>query len=451
MTIILRLTALIIALLAMLPANAGILGIDGEEATSVGIYIKDLGTGKVIAAQNASVALTPASVTKIVTTATALSLIGPDYHFETQAGLSGARSTRDKSIWEGDIIIVSSGDPTLESDEFDTACGFADSIVSRLRALGISGITGSVSVIQTMKDAGTIPQWECEDIAWPYGAGLYGFNYAGNCVRAYPNKGTTRPASNLGITVVPSPDTGSDIMRGAGATNLTVIAPEKKRRDANWNLSVTVPDPAAVFCGVLTGKLQAAGITIGQKFTDNPRVIATPVYTHLSPASADIMRNLMKRSDNLFAEGMLRAIDPSASRDDCLKAERKFLEDCGIAARYTIIKDGSGLTRGNKISPLALGQLLEYMARTELADTYLGFFPVAGIDGTLKSFLKKSRLKGKLALKTGSVSAVQTYAGYKTGVDGKPTHVVVVMVNGFFCPRATLRGAIEKFLLKTFE
>ena len=30
---------------------------------------------------------------------------------------------------------------------------------------------------------------------------------------------------------------------------------------------------------------------------------------------------------------------------------------------------------------------------------------------------------------------MQCYAGYRLDADGKPTHVVVMMVNGFFCPR----------------
>lgn len=448
---LIRIIGLMAVIASWMPASAGILDIDGEEATSVGIYIKDLQTGKIVVSHNAATALTPASVTKAVTTATALSLLGPDYRFETRAGLSGARSARNRGLWDGDLVIMSSGDPTLESGEFKSACGFADSIVSHMVRLGIKELTGTIAVIETLKDAGPIPQWEVEDIAWPYGAGLYGFNYGGNYVRAYPNKGTTRPSSGLKITVLPSNDDKSDILRGVGDSHLTVWAPAKTRAKAEWSLNVTVPDPAAVFEGVLTAKLNNAGIKTGRKPTGNEPAITTVLYNHRSPRASAIMANLMKRSDNLFAEGMLRALDPDGSRADCLDVERKYWNSQGIGTRYTIINDGSGLTRGNKISPRFLGDMLEHMARSERAETYVGFFPVSGVDGTLKSFLRKTRLKGRLAMKTGSVSAVQTYAGYKLDWDGKPTHVVVIMVNGFFCPRASLRGAIEKFLLKTFE
>ena len=69
----------------------------------------------------------------------------------------------------------------------------------------------------------------------------------------------------------------------------------------------------------------------------------------------------------------------------------------------------------------------------------------------MKGFLAKSELEGRLALKTGSVSSVQCYAGYLLDKDtAKPTHVVVVMVNGFFCPRKQVRLAVERLMLEKF-
>ncbi len=69
----------------------------------------------------------------------------------------------------------------------------------------------------------------------------------------------------------------------------------------------------------------------------------------------------------------------------------------------------------------------------------------------MRGFLAKSDLTGKIALKTGSVSSVQAYAGYKLDNQGKPTHVVVILVNGFFCPRKQVREGSEKLLINTFK
>lgn len=159
----------------------------------------------------------------------------------------------------------------------------------------------------------------------------------------------------------------------------------------------------------------------------------------------------MVRSDNLFAEGILRSIAPDASRKEAINREKELWATRGINTRYTIINDGSGLTRANRLSAHFIGDVLEWMSRSEYADTYAGFFPRAGKEGTMRGFLAKTPLTGLVALKTGSVSTVQCYAGYKFSGDGKPTHVIVILVNGFFCPRKYVREAAENLLLDIFK
>ncbi len=448
--IIIAITAL---LLLALPAGArtNILGIDDGDATTVGIYIKDLSDGKVLADHNSRLALTPASVTKSVTSATALMLLGPDFRFTTTAGLTGRRSPSDRTRWEGDIVVRGSGDPTLESSEFKSARGFTDSIVAAVRRLGITSITGKVTVIDDMKDAGQIPNWECEDIAWPYGAGLYGFNYRGNYVKAYPDKGSTSPASTLKIKVNTWSETSVDQLRGINDDNLTVWASARTRRNKDWSINSSNPSPAYSFVAALTDALRAAGISTGPKAVTARGAAPTVIYTHRSPAARYILRNLMKRSDNLFAEGMLRALVPDGSRDDCIETEQDFWRENGLNVKSTVILDGSGLARADRFSPRFLAAVLEYMAASRYAEIYADFFPVAGIDGTLKSFGAKTSLKGRIAMKTGSISGVQTYAGYRLDRSGHPTHVVVIMVNGFFCSRAALKDRITKYLLNIFK
>ncbi len=158
----------------------------------------------------------------------------------------------------------------------------------------------------------------------------------------------------------------------------------------------------------------------------------------------------MVRSDNLFAEGMLRTLAPDSGRKAAINRERELWATRGINTRYTIINDGSGLTRANRLSAHFIGDVLEWMAKSRMADTYTSFFPRAGKDGTMRGFLAKSKLKGLIALKTGSVSSVQCYAGYKLNAKGEPTHVIVILVNGFFCPRKQVREACEKLLTDTF-
>lgn len=424
------------------------LDIEGGDATSVGIYISDLSDGNVIADINADIALTPASVMKSITSATALSILGPEFTFDTPIILEGRRTPGNKCRWEGNLIIDASGDPTMGSDEFKAYQGMSDSICSHLRKLGINDITGAVVIREDMPGAGAIPQWECEDIAWPYGAGIFDFNWAGNYVRVYPASGKTIPASNLKVTLKKSKDGSTDLLRGIDSENLTVWASAKNGKNPKWNVNATVPDPGEVYANMLKGKLRSMGIKINSKKVKvAPQTDPKAVYTHRSPRLDSICKLLMKKSDNLFAEGVLRAIAPGKSRSDCIKAEKAFWADRGIESKYTIINDGSGLTRANRLSPRFIGEVLTSMARSDLWRTYIECFPIAGVDGTLKPFLKDTELQGRLVMKTGSVSSVQTYAGYLLDDQGKPSHIVVVMVNGFFCPRRDLRKQIEKYLL----
>ncbi len=441
------LTAAWIICAAVLPAHSQtLLGIDGEESTSVGIYIKEIGSGgNVLVDFNSGMALTPASVMKAVTTASVLSLEGASRRFSTPVVLRGNRSG---NVWNGDLVVNASGDPTLESDNFRSRKGFCDSIASNLRRMGISEITGDIIVRESLKDAGPILQWEAEDIAWPYGAGLFGFNWRDNIVKVTPLTGAIEPAApGLEIEVRPS-DGGNNLVRGVYSNKLVVFT---NTRDRRWAINVSVPDPAAVFGAQLSGVLAARGITVNRNTRQSTQSApTTPVYTHTSVTYGEIMRSLMVRSDNLFAEGMLRTLAPNGRRKDAIAREKELWNNRNINADHTIINDGSGLTRANRLSARFIGDILEWMATSPHAEQYAGFFPKAGREGTMRGFLSDSYLKGSIALKTGSVSSVQAYAGYKLDAEGNPTHVIVVLVNGFFCPRRDVREATEALLERTF-
>lgn len=423
--------------------RAGVLDLEGAEASSIGIYIKNLGTGEVLVEENARLSLTPASVMKAITTASALSLCGSDTCFTTVVGLSG---DCDGAVCRGNLVVRSVADPTVESENFKSRRGFCDSIAAALRRRGIRRIEGGIVVNQTLRDAGPNLQWEVEDIAWPYGAALHGFNYRDNTVTIAPATGEVTPEAP-GLEVCVEKATENNIVRGINSNRLMVYT--RDPRDREWRINATVPDPSAVFVAEMAKVLRREGIELGGEPVAAGNTFAV-VYEHRSPRFGEIMRSLMVRSDNLFAESMLRALAPGASRKKAIDCEKALWNDRGVSTRCTTIKDGSGLARSNRLSPLFIADVLEWMARSPMADSYVSYFPRAGKDGTMRGFLAKSPLKGRIALKTGSVGGVQCYAGYKLDAKGKATHVVVIMVNGFFCPRKDVRIASEKLLTDLF-
>ena len=315
-------------------AARNILGIDGEESTSVGIYIKDLRTGRVLVDHNSRLALTPASVMKVITTASALSVLGTEHRFTTTVSLSGASCGSGQ--WKGNIVVSSSADPTVKE-----RLGFCDSIADGIERLGIKSLDGSIIVEQTLSEAGPIAQWEIEDVAWPYGAGLFGFNWRDNCVNVTPATGQTKPyVPGLNVELRKS-DTGNDLVRGAGSDRLIVYA--RNPQNKKWILGISVPDPSAVFKAELTEALRKRGIEVSNKKFAGTSDAGKKIYVHCSPSSAEIM---------------LRAIAPGKTRKRAIEREKEIWASRGISPRYTIIRDGSGLTRANRLSARFIGDVL---------------------------------------------------------------------------------------------
>ncbi|MDE7368396.1 MAG: D-alanyl-D-alanine carboxypeptidase, partial [Muribaculaceae bacterium] len=138
-------------------------------------------------------------------------------------------------------------------------------------------------------------------------------------------------------------------------------------------------------------------------------------------------------------------------RDSALVREADFLNSIGVSTEYTNILDGSGLSRANSISPNFLADVLQKMTLSPVSNTFISLFPRAGMDGTMKTFLANSDFTKRLVMKTGSMSGVRCYAGYLLNNNGRPTHVVVIMVNKYFGSSSNVKRSIEQFILSTLK
>lgn len=419
------------------------LGFPGEEAASVGIFVKNIHTGEIVTQNDAHKALIPASVMKSITAASVFSTIGPEYRFSTTVYLTG---NIENGICDGNLIVESVADPTIDSELFkDKSTRFSKEILDALKEKGIRHIKGEILVNEHLSESGCIPQWQIDDVAWAYGAGLYGFNYNDNAFNLWPSTMKMDPEDpDLVLEVRHGEST--DLIRGINSNYL--IAEGVRTDNPKWMVRTTMDNPAAVFSHELYESLSGNGISVeNQTVQSRDRTL---LMTHQSPILSDILRAMLVESHNLYAEGMLRLLSQGHSRKNALEKEIKLWKDRGVSTSYNKIIDGSGLARGDRLQPVFIAEVLEWMAKSEYAEAYTALFPKVGVDGTVKSLLKDSPLKGKLALKSGSMSAVQCFAGYKLDENDNPSHIVVILVNGFYCDRPTLRKSIENFLLKTF-
>lgn len=451
------LTLIIISLTVYAVSFAGgLLGIVGEDHTSVGIYIKDLKSGEVVLEQDADRCLTPASITKLYTAASAMSLLNEDFRYDTRVYLTG--NEKSDGEWLGNIVVKASGDPTLESEHFKDNMGFIQSIIDALKSKGIHHIDGDIILARVDENhqypEGPVETWNINDVARTYGAGAFDFNWCDNYFGLYPASGkTTSPVDNLKYTVWDKPWSGGlNLIRGVYSDSLIVVGKGYKT-DKKAKINTSMPYPFDVFRSRLVSRLNADNITITlkpQQSSYSPN--STLLVSHLSPKLDAILRSLMKRSDNMFAEGILRTLGSEYGNTTAnLASEEKLWKKRGLKPQYNRILDGSGLSRANAISPRFFGEVLEWMAQSDYYDRFIDYFPKAGVDGTMRNFMGDTKFKGRLAMKTGSVNAVQCYAGYLTDDDGTATHVVVIMINNFYCTRAELKTALRKLLLEKLK
>ena len=126
---------------------------------------------------------------------------------------------------------------------------------------------------------------------------------------------------------------------------------------------------------------------------------------------------------------------------------KEYWEKKGLDVFPLRMNDGSGLAPADKVSAGFMGELLVYMAtESAVSDAFIASLPQAGIEGSVRNFLKGSKLQGKAHLKSGGITGVRSYAGYITK-DGR-TYAVAVFSNNYSCPMSRMTRALEKFLTK---
>lgn len=419
--------------------------VDGIKARAIGMYIEEVATGKVILDVNGEVPMIPASITKVITAASFFSSDDIERQFSTNVYIEGKVAD---SVLTGNIVIVGDGDPTLESRHFKAQAGMPDSIATMLKRSGIVKVTGRVLIERPDWIGNTQPGgWDSADFTWTYGAGYMPVNFADNAMTVTLSRAGT-PESNPcspGAVFRRNAGKGSRVERKRDSAEYTFTHSGKKPNTT----TIANGDPESSLIYAVTKSIECEGIEI-----EEGKVKAKPserelLYTHRSAPMGEILESLLLRSDNMMAEAMLRQVAPGKSRADALAKQKRLWAGREIDFRDIVIEDGSGLSRTNRITPYFMADILAWML--ENRDDFMKFcnyLPLAGKSGTLRSFLKDTPLEGRLRAKTGSMNGVQCYAGYATDALGVPTHIVVIMVNGFQCDRSVLKKHLERVLIE---
>ena len=157
------------------------------------------------------------------------------------------------------------------------------------------------------------------------------------------------------------------------------------------------------------------------------------LFIHESPDIRFIVRILLKISQNLYAETLVRTMD----RRPLAKTFEKGREALGLVMEYAgvsedsyVIADGSGLSRYNLLTPEAVVRLLQFAFLQPYREDFLKALPIAGVDGTISQRLRGTVAASKVSAKTGSLDRVRSLSGYVMTDDGE-TLAFSMIVNNY--------------------
>ena len=434
------------------------------------VSVQSLKQGGPLYSLNSSRMLTPASTQKLITSAVAAERLGWDYRYNTKIYATGQLS--EGGDLDGDLIVVSNGDPTINPRHPDR-WGMFDAWAKELYAKGIRRVGGElIGDDNAFAEPGYGVGWAWDDLVTGYGAAVGALQYNENQIELMilpgPEAGArailsqSPPGGGVlldhGITTVaagqPSRITteripGSTLLRVSG--QVAIDSPAITRLAA-------VPNPTVFYLNALRATLERHRIFVGGNTVDIDDQRVKPDYSRAtlmledqSPALDAVIDVCLKWSRNEYAETMLRSLAPAgaeATAEAGLAAVNETLAKWGVKPEWYVARDGSGLSRNDYLAADALNVLLTQLWRDERHRAkFQATLPQAATSGTLENRMKDTPAAGRVWAKTGSMSNVRSIAGYLLTLDNEPI-VFSILANGFHVPAARIDQTMDEALVR---
>ena len=394
-----------------------------------------------LASVNADRLFMPASNMKLVTSAVALTQLGPDFLWTTTVTRTGPVH---RGMLRGDIVIDGTGDPSVSrAMRPDPLDAFAP-LVTALQAAGVTQVRGRVRASMTPAFPGSPLGfgWDWDDLHEPYGAGvtelLWNEAFTEMQVRGCGSSG--RRACITTSPLRATPVIHADVRvraAGSGAPQIawwrdSATVPGITVRGSialgdSISFSAAQPDGRATYLAAVTEALQRAGIVVrgrahGAVSGAGRDTMADTIVVLRSHPLREVLVAMQKPSQNQIAESMFRTLalrGTGVGTPDSARAvvERQLLA-WGVRADAHAIRDGSGLSRHDYLSPRLLVQVLDTMRRRSDFSVYHDALPTAGVDGTLRTRMQSFAL-GRVHAKTGTIDKARALSGYVTTADGE--------------------------------
>jgi D-alanyl-D-alanine carboxypeptidase/D-alanyl-D-alanine-endopeptidase (penicillin-binding protein 4) len=310
----------------------------------------------------------PASVQKLVTTAAILDRLGPEARLETAVLSDGPVA---EGSLDGDLYLRGTGDPSFGTTALRR-------LAQRVGETGVEQVAGRV-----------------------YGDETYFDSRRGG------------PASRFGISPYVGP-------LSALAFNHGSLLPLAHGWQSN---------PPGFAADRLRVALRREQVDVERRGRPGRTPAgATTLATVASPPLDALVRHTNHVSDNYYAETLLKGLGArsgkAGSTASGARVAARFGRELGFRAR---IVDGSGLSRGNLLSPRGVGRLLVAAQDEPWFDAFYRSLPLAGRSGTLRKRMRGTAASGRCRAKTGTLSGVSALAGYCRTRGGRRAAFAVLM------------------------
>jgi D-alanyl-D-alanine carboxypeptidase/D-alanyl-D-alanine-endopeptidase (penicillin-binding protein 4) len=412
-----------------------------------GVLIVDPVRGDTLYSRNAGKLFMPASNMKIITGSVALAQLGAEYRFRTTF-VGDAPVTA--GVLRGNLIIEGRGDPSLSDGmRRDTTLPpelrpnamtamkeIADSLVAR----GIKRIDGRL-----LRGRDIFPDspwgyaWGYDQFEFPYSAGVdelfFNEGFTRVLVRAGSRPGDpptattsparTFPAIRVFATTVARPVPG-DSIRPRLTIEHDTIGPGMMLGGTiavgdSANLSITYRDQNAAYLAALREALQERGITVGgAALPAGSR--ADTLFTVYSPPLREVLKRFEKPSQNQIGEILLKTLALERTDTGTAQRGRAVIRDqliaWGVDSMGFVVRDGSGLSRHDYLTPETVVRVLARMRSDSAFQVFYDALPIMGVDGTIERRLRGTAAAGNIRAKTGSVDRARSISGYVTTADG---------------------------------
>ena len=416
---------------------------------AISILVMDTALGRTAPrlSYRATTPVNPASVMKLVTTYAALDLLGPAYTWNTPVYLDGPVHN---GTLQGNLIIKGVGDPKLVMERLWL-------LLRRVQGLGIKTIAGDIILDHSAFDVPEVDPASFDGEALrPYNAAPDALllNFKSVIMTFSPDRvaGVAQIGADPPLAGVQLP---ASVPLQAGDCGDYRAALKADFSDANrirlagaypvncgekiWPVAYVDPKSYAARAvegqwrdlgGKLTGRVRDGAVPAGLR----------PAFEQPSPPLADVVRDINKYSNNVMAQQVFLSLSlpplvpsalssalPAATFDASREVVRSWWKERLPGVDVPTLENGSGLSRNERITAQALGQMLQVAYQSPVMPELMSSLPIAGVDGTLRR-AKTRTAQGAAHLKTGSLRDVAAVAGYVLGASGR-RYVLVVIVN----------------------